>query len=208
MKRLVTIFVVTILLSVAVPSNAEPTLTEVLDGIYGPGNYSAQTPDEIWMDLDGGVVAKAKYAGDNHWLGYSTDELNGSSPVWFDNTKAGDLYAFDLDSLNADNDTFNITPNSDYFIWVLKDTTSGSTWYSVDSLNQDGKDHMLTYEITTMLYTYVICWEDLPQGSSDWDYQDLVIEISQAVPIPAPGAILLASIGAGLVGWLRRRRTL
>jgi hypothetical protein len=46
-----------------------------------------------------------------------------------------------------------------------------------------------------------------PGPSNDGDFDRAYIQTTITL-IPAPGAILLCSIGAGLVGWLRRRRTL
>ncbi|MHC4537150.1 MAG: hypothetical protein ACYS6K_24645, partial [Planctomycetota bacterium] len=50
---------------------------------------------------------------------------------------------------------------------------------------------------------YSLYWKD----TSSWNDFAALDNISLTI-IPAPGAILLGSIGVGLVGWLRRKRTL
>lgn len=94
----------------------------------------------------------------------------------------------------------------------------GTDESSKDSANVDGKDHLVTYLLTGSGVTgptYVLFWEDkTKQQHSDFDFNDLAVEVKSTspiiVPLPAAAWSGLATLaGAALVtGYRKARRTM
>jgi len=103
-----------------------------------------------------------------------------------------DLLVYEV---GADNATADVYASKDNITYTFVQTIKGTTYIDLSGTGLDYVNYLKFVGLDN-------------RGSSPGYDLDAVEALNSVDPrVPAPGAILLGSLGAGLVGWMRRRRT-
>ncbi len=130
-------------------------------------------------------------------IGYFDMNGNSSDPVAFDPLSVNIDYRMNLWS-NVDGDLLPTNTGSFTGDVFSTDGTPGSF-----SVSYTGVDRIMPDASTDPIWrvTFTLTNPITLQPGTYWFSHDAVI-------VPVPGALILAGLGAGLVGWMRKRRSL
>jgi hypothetical protein len=200
----------------------EPGIRKIMNELYDGATYQrvGDAFDTLWSynNLDG--LGSAQFEAKFSAVGKATfGYFKGADSAKFNPlfSVRGYGYADQSNPVTADL-TVDKTKDPFRFGVFFGSGRVGKLYSSDQEQNFFDLDHMVTFQITSGDHAgaYVLAWEDA-RLLGDHDYQDLVVQVNgvktfnspPSVPlVPAPAAMVLGSLGMGLVGWLRRNRIL